>query len=168
MSYLRVALTTNPNIYFYSSYSDAVLHSTDDSETIVTGKVTISATPLFTNLTLGTGKKLHNVYIGNCAAPKILLKSGSCVPDNTQTVTGSITFNTDKKKKPLTLTKTVLAAADSKVNGENFANILSSMVSKTKQVEETFTKKKTFKQAHFDVDPNYRNYQRCVRSVCRP
>ena len=119
----------------------------------MTGKVTISAAPTFTNLTLGTGKKLHNVDIGTCAVPKILLKSGSCVADNTQTVTGSITFTTDKNK-PLTLNKTVLAAADSKVNEENFANILSSLVSKTKQVEETFTKKKTFKQAHFNVDPS--------------
>ena len=90
---------------------------------------------------LATGKKLHDVDIGTCADPKILLKSGSCSPDS-QTVTGVYTFNTDLNKKPLTLTKTVLAN-DGDVNGNDWSTIMDSFVSKTALVaEETFTQKK--------------------------
>ena len=118
----------------------------------MSGKVTISAAPTFTSLNLGTGKTLHSVDIGTCAAPKILLKSGSCSSDS-QTVSGEINFNTDKVKKPLTLTKTVLRTG-AEVNGDNFADILASLVSKSKVVDETFTKKKIFKQEVMDVDPS--------------
>ena len=117
----------------------------------MSGKVTISAAPTFTSLNLGTGKTLHNVDIGTCAAPKILLKSGSCSSDS-QTVAGEITFNSNQDKKDLTLTKTVLRTG-AEVNGDNFADILASFVSKNKAVDETFTKKKIFEQAVMDVDP---------------
>ena len=102
---------------------------------------------------LATGKKLHDVDIGTCADPKILLKSGSCSPDS-QTVTGAYTFNTNLNKKPLILTKTVLAN-DGDVNGNDWSTIMDSFVSKTALVAaETFTKKKTFQQASFEVDPS--------------
>ena len=115
--------------------------------------ITFSVAPTFTSMMLATGKKLHDVDIGTCADPKILLKSGSCSPDS-QTVTGAYTFNTNLNKKPLTLTKTVLAN-DGDVNGNDWSTIMDSFVSKTALVAaETFTKKKTFQQAILEVDPS--------------
>ena len=91
-----------------SSYADAILHDTGETEILVTGGVIISASPSFSNLTLAMGKTLHGVDIGDCASPNILLKSGSCVAAS-QSITGPIIFNLDDAKKDLSLTKVSLS-----------------------------------------------------------
>merc|ERR1719318_1002747 len=111
-----------------------------DVEIEITGDISISSDPTFTDLTLSS--TLNGADIGSCALPNILTKD-TCDGGADQTISGALQFGTDGATVDVTFTK-VLGDSLADVNDENWKELMNKMISKSEAGTVKFTGAKTF------------------------
>jgi len=113
------------------------------SEIEITGDITITATPTFSDLTISS--TFNGEDIGTCASPNILT-TNNCGTSGDQTVTGSVQFGTDDNNVDLTF-DTILGSSLVTVNDVDWQTLMDKMIFKS-QVGRTvlFTGEKIFNE----------------------